>query len=61
MGSLFLCDGNCGGSFHPQCVGLDVQGEYGGEGGARLERTFVLPEGEWYVTRIGEFLKCLDI
>jgi len=29
-------------------VGLEVQGEYGGEGGARLERTFLLPEGEWY-------------
>jgi regulator of replication initiation timing len=36
LGSLFMCDGNCGQTFHVRCVGLV------GDGGQ-----FMLPEGEW--------------
>ena len=37
LGALFMCDGNCGGTFHARCVNLI------GEGGQ-----FQVPEGEWY-------------
>lgn len=37
MGSLFMCDGNCGHSYHARCVGLvTAKGEY------------EVPQGEWF-------------
>jgi hypothetical protein len=37
MGDMFMCDGNCGASFHVRCVGLMHE-----------DGSYELPQGEWY-------------